>query len=687
MGAGKIGRTLLCLLMAFAVTGCGGVRQNDTGNGAGNGERPPSNVTADTEAPLILPESLKGTIAAGTAMQVLFSVSDDQTPASDIYTEVIVLNAAGVNVTASTYTADTQTFKATAAGTYSIIIEAYDLAGNCGTLTHTVVVTPSSVLPPEKPEPEPDTQKPQIVLGTMADTIELGDYLTVRFTVRDDQTEESDIYTEVKILTESGADVTKQTYSATTKRFTPAAAGAYRVQITARDLAGNEQTATHAVRVLSAAAALPSNPNLPADQAYGDVSVHDPSVFYDPVGKKYYAYGSHFAIASSTDMMRWNFVSDTPQAVFGKADWRSVLTKAAAFAGGTQNTWAPDVEYHNGKYYMYFSLTSGFGSNKSFIGRVASDSPTGPFDQDETMIITSDGKSGSPNAIDPELFYDKNGGLWMVYGSFFTGIYMKELYASGSNWGLPKESGYGKKVWLGSGNGPEGPFAFYNEQTDYYYLIASYGELSHNYNMCVARSKNPDGPYLDAAGRDVALVQGGNKLAGNYKFEGGKTYAALGHNSVCKTADGKYLNVFHTRYALGTAANPGAHNLRVHQLFFDYDGWPVMSPSRYAGETAGRVTAAQAAGNYDVVVHSAEKNADTIVASVPYTLQQDGRIAINGVAAGSWQLKDDNHITLTVNGTAYSGVIVPSWCSYKNKAVFAITALSANGVSLWGNGV
>ena len=35
------------------------------------------------------------------------------------------------------------------------------------------------------------------------------------------------------------------------------------------------------------------------------VSVHDPSVVYDPVNKYYYIFGSHRGVAKSADMMKW----------------------------------------------------------------------------------------------------------------------------------------------------------------------------------------------------------------------------------------------------------------------------------------------------------------------------------------------------------------------------------------------
>ena len=188
-----------------------------------------------------------------------------------------------------------------------------------------------------------------------------------------------------------------------------------------------------------------------------DVSVHDPSIFHDPVSGKYYAFGSHFMVASTRDFISWKQeVGDgsdeesgrtVSQKLYGTGvNWRNVLKESVAYAGTSMpSTWAPHVEYYSGKYYMYVSLTSGFGESKSVISRVSSDNVLGPYANEEVILKTPSDKSGAtPNAIDPELFYDKDGKLWMVYGSHFAGVYIKELYNDGENWGLPKEDGWRK---------------------------------------------------------------------------------------------------------------------------------------------------------------------------------------------------------------------------------------------------
>ncbi len=446
---------------------------------------------------------------------------------------------------------------------------------------------------------------------------------------------------------------------------------------------------------MSVGTALPTqNAELPAEgKDHGSVAVHDPSVFYDEDSQTYYAFGTHFAVASSKDLITWKQEANDNEAVklYGTNNWRDVLTESVKHAGkGSASTWAPDVMKIGDQYYMYYSLTAGFGSNKSVIGRVSSDDVMGPYDDEEIIVCSMGGKS-EPNCIDPELFYDKEGRLWMVYGSFFSGIYIRELHASGEKAGLPIEGDefeYGKLLWAGIGSGVEGPFIFYNAELDYYYLMVSDGSLSTDYNMRVARSKNPDGPYEDIDGTDMTKAtknsNSGNKLAGNYQFAGDKGYAALGHNSVIKR-DGKYLVVYHTRYRNGTDGVTGNHNLQVNQLYFNEEGWPVMSPTRYVGEKRGLVTQEQAAGAYDVVVHTTT-TAVGFADSVKYTFSADGKITdAKGESAGTWSVSQNYYVTLTIGDVEYKGVIVPGWREYGTaKGVYSFTATSAKGGAVWG---
>ena len=427
--------------------------------------------------------------------------------------------------------------------------------------------------------------------------------------------------------------------------------------------------------------------SFPDDVYFGsDVFVHDPAIFQDPKTGTYYAFGSHFAVASSADLVEWHQYTYDHQAEIYWDDWKTVLAQGYAHVGaGCESTWAPDLEYHDGKYYMYVSLST-FGSNRSAIVRVEADYVLGYY-RNEQVIVTSN-YGDNANCIDPEVFSDQEGGLWLVYGSFFGGIYIKELYNDGPNWGLPKESGFGTLLWKGEApanaedGGPEGPYVFY--RGGYYYLMVSDGSLSSNYHMRVARATAPAGPYYDITGADMATAHGkGNKLAGNWRFDGEGGNAAYGHNSVLEL-NGEFFVVGHMRYEEGAGVS-SYHSVRIHRLLFNEAGWPVLSPKRYAGEKLGSITESELVGDYDLILHDDGRSAQ-FVTSARYVLAANHTVTFGGTQCGTWSYKaEGNFVEITLNGVAYKGAAMPVWTA--DGGALAFSAVSDSGRSLWAKGV
>jgi len=495
-----------------------------------------------------------------------------------------------------------------------------------------------------------------------------------------------------------------------------------------------------------------------------NVSVHDPSIVKD--GDTYYVFGSHIEAAKSTDLMKWTKFTNgytTPRnALFG--DLSENLAGSFAWAGENDSdskggfaVWAPQVfwneDYVNedgtkGAYMLYYSVSSTYV--RSAIGFAVSQNIEGPYKYVDTIVYSgftrdeaydydsdvnkkwtntnipslikagilesenpkwfkSDGSYNNliyPNAIDPNIFYDKSGRLWMTYGSWSGGIFILELDKETGRPIYPGKDGitddgrlidryFGTKIAGGYHKSMEGPYVVYHPDTDYYYLYVSYGWLGADgeYNIRVFRSKNPEGPYVDSRGQNAVLTGNvdhspiGNKLMGHFLFERklgdpgtgiGYGYVSPGHNSVyLDTQTGEQYLVFHTRFP----QRGEIHEVRVHQLFMNEDGWPVVAPYRYTGETLEPIDKKDIPGEYQFINH--EKDISKILKkAVTISLNDDG--TISGPVSGTWELIDDYYANVTIDGKTYKGVFLRQWTELTETKVITFTALSDEGKSIWG---
>jgi arabinan endo-1,5-alpha-L-arabinosidase len=434
-----------------------------------------------------------------------------------------------------------------------------------------------------------------------------------------------------------------------------------------------------------------------------DATVHDPSVI--KVGDRFYVYGSHGASAWTTDLMNWTQVA-TSISQGNPVHFPNVATELADLRAwcGVSDLWAPDVfEMPDGRYYYYYYClwANVIAPHRGYLGVAVSDTIEGPYHNLGEIKKTGEpgyNASVDPNTIDPCLFRDTTGQLWMVYGSYSGGIFILRMEDSGPNIGF-QEPGQGWGTYLMAGNHApiEGPFVEYNPQTDSYYLFLSYGGLAANdgYNMRVFRSQYPDGPYYDPDGNNMELIgrtaswrDYGLKLAGNWQFlpvdgESATTtvgYKSPGHNSVIyDETTGKWLNFFHTRFV----GRGEVHEVRVHQLFFNEDGWPVMNPHRYAGETIGRYSVDTVSGGYKVINHGKDVTG-VVKTSTQIALNVDGSL---GGASGDWSMPTPSTIHITLDGVTYKGVVCRCWDNENRLWVNAFSAVSTDGVTVWGSEV
>jgi len=502
---------------------------------------------------------------------------------------------------------------------------------------------------------------------------------------------------------------------------------------------------------------------------YKRVSVHDPSVVKD--GDTYYIFGSHLAWAKSTDLKSWSLFTNNV-----KTKYATIFEEGVAWAKLTDSTynpsgnmWAPDVIYNKDlkKWCMYMSING--DDWHSSIGMATSDTVDGDYtyagtvtwsgiDSEERAKMTDiydvlgedaditryktdpiGSTSAKVNAIDPNVFYDEDGQLWMIYGSWSAGIYILKLdnstglrdynttYKTESN---TSDAYLGDKIAGGNYVSGEGAYVLY--MNGYYYLFLSYGGLSaaEGYQMRIFRSEKPNGPYVDQNGasakyttwQDNKTSNIGYKLFGSYTMKGIATVqVAQGHNSAFIDDDGKAYVVYHTRFA----TTGEGHEVRVHQLFTTETGWLVAAPYEYSGETVPKTgyDTSEIVGEYEFVKHlnttyyhksgttavgivGAEKDSKTVTAAkeiqvgddtykigikITYNKKGGTRITLNedgtvtGSLTGTWKVTEGtDNVTLNLDGNEYSGLFVQQANEITTRDQTMTFTATGNNVTVWG---
>src|SRR5581483_10202579 len=111
---------------------------------------------------------------------------------------------------------------------------------------------------------------------------------------------------------------------------------------------------------------------------------------------------------------------------------------------------------------------------------------------------------------DPAVFHDADGKLWLVFGSFWSGIKLIELDPATGKRLAPDVP----PVALAHSRAIEASFLYRHDGR--YYLFVNHGiccrGVNSTYNIRVGRAEKITGPYLDRDGRAM-LDDGGTLLA------------------------------------------------------------------------------------------------------------------------------------------------------------------------------
>ncbi len=304
-------------------------------------------------------------------------------------------------------------------------------------------------------------------------------------------------------------------------------------------------------------------------QLQGDLRVHDPVMIRQ--GNTFYVFstGGHprrggiLPIRYSKDLYNWKRCG----AVFSQLpDW------ATREIPGTRGAWAPDISYFNGKYHLYYSIST-FGKNNSAIGLVTNrtldpNSPDYKW-EDQGMVVRSVAGRDDYNAIDGNLVLEEPNRAWLCWGSFWGGIKMRRIDRSTGKLSNADTTLYSLAARPGAAyeDAVEAPFIV--QHGDFWYLFVSFDfccrGVDSTYKIIVGRSRNVTGPYKDR--NDILMTKGGGSLVLQATTP---DWRGPGHCAIVQDVSGDYL-VFHAYH--GTT---GRSQLKISTMVWE-EGWPRVA--------------------------------------------------------------------------------------------------------------
>nr|WP_320036530.1 arabinan endo-1,5-alpha-L-arabinosidase [uncultured Bacteroides sp.] len=444
---------------------------------------------------------------------------------------------------------------------------------------------------------------------------------------------------------------------------------------------------------------------------WGTYNVHDPAC--KKFGDTYYMYSTdaiygenkdeakkhnvplgYIQVRKSRDLVHWEFEGWAfPEIPREAVEW----VRSNSEGKGATNIWAPYIIKHGKSYRLYYCV-SAFGQKNSYIGLAESSSPEGPWIQKGCVVRTN--KETPMNAIDPTVIVDpSNGKMWMHYGSFFGGLYCVQL---NPETGLAmKNADLGHLVARRANykvDNMEAPEIVYNPQFKKYYLFVSYDPLMTTYNVRVGRADKPEGPFTDFFGKamsdttDIFPI-----LTAPYCFNNHVGWAGTAHCGVTTDEKGKYFMFHQGRLSPDNMLMV----LHTREMFFNPDGWPVVSPERYAGSSSIKIKDKDLLGEWEVIRINEPKHDKKLEAgqilwgegrlnkteqnySLHIVLQEDN--SIKDRANSSWSFDSSKSLTkLVLNGEEINNLVTFAGHDWENQTeTILFTGLDSHGRSVWG---
>ena len=265
------------------------------------------------------------------------------------------------------------------------------------------------------------------------------------------------------------------------------------------------------------------------------------------------------AISRSEDLIHWNYVGD-------------VFKQLPPGAASDALLWAPEIQFFNGQYYLYFVVSKTIqGGTAIYVA--TSNSPAGPWTPHPDPVVEpepADCCGGQPRWTIDQAIVEENGTRYMIYGSFYGGISARELSDDGLHTLRATEVAIAPPYRYEA--------AWVMKHDGFYYLMLSAGDCCSGalsgYGVFALRSQHALGPYVDRDGHTLLepRVGGTPVLAMN-----GNRWVGPGHNATFTDANGQDWMVYH---AIDVNKPTFAGSWTRRPVLMDrldwVDGWPTV---------------------------------------------------------------------------------------------------------------
>ena len=287
----------------------------------------------------------------------------------------------------------------------------------------------------------------------------------------------------------------------------------------------------------------------------GSIQLSDPAVTQVAERLWLYSTGPGIAVRSSADILAWQ---DEKPVFDQNPAWIADVLPAVT------DLWSPSIAYFGGQFHLYYAAST-YASDQSCIGHATADSigPGEAFTDLGSLICSNvSGATDNFNAIDPSIFFEDETDPWLVFGSYDSGIKLIALDAQGNRLDSQMTS-----IAARSSDNPAIQAPFLMKRSGYYYLFVSFDHCcegaNSDHSIRVGRATELTGPYVDRDG--VEMLNGGGTLV----LASDSNWRGPGSNTVFMFS-GKRYEAYHAY-----DASNGTATLRIAELDFDNDGWPV----------------------------------------------------------------------------------------------------------------